>query len=149
MSGLGSRDLRPILRLQSLEGGRKEITIFHHDVMPLVLYEVANDIIHILPNDLMIRQGAVDRLSDAAQTFGPCLVLASQITNLRSRSGITNSQLGEDQIFLGVVVDLWVNPEITDNHPNNLVVGPIPAVENLKLPFEDRQQLLDIAMLSA
>ena len=87
MTGLGSRDLRPILRLQSLEGGRKEITIFHHDVMPLVLYEVANDIIHILPNDLMIRQGAVDRLSDAAQTFGPGLVLASQITTFAAAAG--------------------------------------------------------------
>jgi len=47
-----------------------------------------------------------------------------------------------------MVVDLRVNFEITDNCVNNLEVGPIPAVENLKLPFEDRQQLLDIAMLS-
>ena len=91
MTGQGCSDLRPILRLQSLEGGRKEITIFHHDVMPLVLYEVANDSIHMLPKDLMIRQRTVDRLSDAVQTFGPYLVLASEITNLRSRSGIANS----------------------------------------------------------
>lgn len=41
-----------------------------------------------------------------------------------------------------MVVDLRVNFEITDNCVNNLEVGPIPAVENLKLPFEDRQQLL-------
>ncbi len=59
--------------------------------MSLVLYEVANDSIHILAKDLMIRQGTVDRLSDAVQTFGPYLVLASEITNLRSRSGIANS----------------------------------------------------------
>ena len=59
--------------------------------MPLVLYEAANDSIHILPKDLMIHQGTVDRLSDAVQTFGPFLVLASEITNLRSRSGIANS----------------------------------------------------------
>ena len=54
--------------------------------MPLVLYEVAHDSIHILSKDLMIRQGAVNRLSDAVQTFGPYLVLASEITNLRSCS---------------------------------------------------------------
>ena len=47
-----------------------------------------------------------------------------------------------------MVVDLRVNFEITDSRANNLVVGAIPAVENLKLPFEDRQQLLDIAVLS-
>ncbi len=56
-----------------------------------MLYEVANDSIHILPKDLMIHQGTVDRLSDAVQTFGPFLVLASEITNLRSRGGIANS----------------------------------------------------------
>ncbi len=149
MSGQGSSDLRPISRLQSPEGGRKEITIFHHDVMPLVLDEVANDGINILPRHLMIRQRLVDRLSDAVQTFNPCSVLASEITHLRSRSGIANSQLGENQIFLGMVVELWVNLEITDNRTNNGIVGANPAVENLKLPFEDRQQLLDIAMLSA
>ena len=59
--------------------------------MPLVLYEVANDGIHILPTDCTIRQDTVDRLSDAAQTFGPFLVLASEITKLRSRGGIANS----------------------------------------------------------
>ena len=59
--------------------------------MPLVLYEVANDSIHMFPKDSTIRQDTVDRLSDAAQTFGPLLVLAGKIANLRSRSGISNS----------------------------------------------------------
>ncbi len=103
-----------------------------------MLYEFANDSIHILPKDCTIRQHTVDCLSDAAQTFGPFLVLASEITNLRSRSGIANSQLGKDQIFLGMVVDLRVNFEITDSRVNNLVVRAIPAVENLKLPLENR-----------
>ena len=59
--------------------------------MPLVLYEVANDGIHILPKDCTIRQDIVERLSDAAQTFGPFLVLVSKIPNLLSRSAIENS----------------------------------------------------------
>ena len=41
MTGQGRRDLRPILRFQSSEGGGKEIAIFHHHVPPLVLYEIA------------------------------------------------------------------------------------------------------------
>ncbi len=59
--------------------------------MPLVLYEVANDDIHVFPKDSTIRQEPVDPLSDTAQTFGPLLVLAGKIANLRSRSGIANS----------------------------------------------------------
>jgi hypothetical protein len=59
-------------------------------VAPLVLYEIANDGIDILPKDFAARENIVDRMSDAAQTFGPSLVFASQVTDLRSRSGIAN-----------------------------------------------------------
>ena len=49
MTCQGRSDLRPILRPQSIEGDGKEITIFHHDVTPLVLYEIANNVVDILP----------------------------------------------------------------------------------------------------
>ena len=75
MIGQGRRDLIPIVRLQSLEGGGKEITIFHHDVIPLVPYEITNDVIHILSRDFTIREDTVDRLADAAQTLSRFLVL--------------------------------------------------------------------------
>jgi hypothetical protein len=55
-----------------------------------VLYEIANDSIHILLKDFTARENTVDRMSDAAQTFGPSLVFASEITDLCSRSGIAN-----------------------------------------------------------
>src|SRR5712671_2428928 len=42
------RDMLPSAR----RVGRKEIAIFHHDVAPLALYEIADDGIHILPKDL-------------------------------------------------------------------------------------------------
>src|SRR5580765_2357025 len=118
MTDQGRSDLRPVLRLQSLEGGRKEITIFHHDVTPLVLYEIANDVIHILPEDFTIREDTVDRLSDAAQTLSSFLVLKSEVTDLCSRTGITNFQLGKNQIFLGMMVHLRIKFEIADNRAN-------------------------------
>jgi hypothetical protein len=59
-------------------------------VAPLVLYEIANDSIHVLPKDFTARQNTLDSMSDAAQTFGPSLVFASKITDLRSGSGIAN-----------------------------------------------------------
>ncbi len=106
--------------------------------MPLVLYEVANDGIHVFPKNCTMLQGTVDRLSDATQTFRPFLVLAGEITNFRSSSGIANSQLSKDHIFLWMVVNPRVKFEITNNRVNNLIVGAIPAVENLKLSFDDR-----------
>jgi hypothetical protein len=60
-------------------------------VAPLVLYEIANDGMHILPKQFAIRENIVDRMSDAAQKFGPLLVFASEITDHRSRTGIANS----------------------------------------------------------
>jgi hypothetical protein len=64
-------------------------------VAPLVLYEIANGGIHILPKDFAARENTVDRMSDAAQTFGPSFVFASEITDLRSRSGIANISLAK------------------------------------------------------
>ena len=54
----------------------------------LVLYEIANDVIDILPKDFPIGEDIVDRLSDAAQTIGPFLVLKCEITDLCGRSRI-------------------------------------------------------------
>ena len=51
---------------------------------------IPSEAIHILPKDFAARENTVDRMSDAAQTFGPSLVFASEITDLRSRSGIAN-----------------------------------------------------------
>ena len=86
MLGQGRSDFCPILRLQSLEGGRKEIAIFHHDVIPLVLDEIANDVIHILPRDFTIRENTLDRFSDAAQTLSPFLMLKCEVTDFCGRS---------------------------------------------------------------
>jgi hypothetical protein len=60
-------------------------------VAPLVLYEIANDGIHVLLKDFTAREDTVDRMSDEAQTFGPSLVFASDISDFRSRSRIARS----------------------------------------------------------
>jgi hypothetical protein len=60
-------------------------------VTPLVLYEIANDGSHILLKDFAARENTVDRMSDAAQTFGPSLAFASEFTDFRSRSRIARS----------------------------------------------------------
>jgi hypothetical protein len=46
-----------------------------------------------------------------------------------------------------MVIDCRVDFEIANNRTNNLVVGAISPVENVKLPLEDGKQLLNIAML--
>ena len=88
MTGYGRSDLRPILRLEGLERGGKEISIFHHHVAPLVRDEIANNGIDSLPKNFNIREYVIDRVSDAAQAFSPFFVFASEITDLRSRSRV-------------------------------------------------------------
>jgi hypothetical protein len=147
-SGYGRSDLGPILGLECLKGGREKIAIFHHHVTALVLDEIANDGIHILAKNFTIREHVVNHVSNAAQAFGPSLVLASEITDLRSRSRIALSQLVKDEVFLGMVIHLRVDLEIADHRANNLVVGTVSAVEYLKFPLKDAEQLLNISMLS-
>ena len=77
MTGYGGRDLRPIFGLEGLERGKKEISIFHHHVVPLVHDELANNGIDILPKNFSIREHVLDCVSDAAQAISPFLVFAS------------------------------------------------------------------------
>src|SRR5450631_2425269 len=46
-----------------------------------------------------------------------------------------------------MVIHFRVDFEIADNRANNLVVGAVSRIENLKFPIEDGKQLLNIAML--
>jgi hypothetical protein len=46
-----------------------------------------------------------------------------------------------------MVIHFRVDFEIADNSANNLIVGEVAAVENLKFPLKDGKQLLNIAML--
>jgi hypothetical protein len=57
---------------------------------PLVLDEIANNGIEILPKNVAIREHVLDRASDTAQAFSPFLVFVSEITDLRSRIRIAN-----------------------------------------------------------
>ena len=147
MTGYGRSDPRPIVRLKGLTRGRKEISIFHHHVVPLVRDEIANNGIDILPKNFTIREHVLDRVSDVTQAFSPFVVFASEITDLRSCNRIAISQLGKDQVLLGMVIYFQIDLEIADNRANNLVVGAVSPVENLKFPLEDGKQLLNIAML--
>ena len=86
----------PALRMiaasgKGFERGRKEISIFHHHVVPLVRDEIANNGIDIFPKNFSIREHVLDRVSDAAQAFSPFVVFASEITDLRSRNRIARS----------------------------------------------------------
>jgi hypothetical protein len=117
-------------------------------VAPLVRDEIANNDIDILPKNFSIREHALDRMSDAAQAFGSFAVFAREITDLRSRNRIARSQLGKDQVLLGMVIHFRVDLEIADDRANDLVIGAVSTIENLKFPLKDSEQLLNIAMLS-
>ena len=46
-----------------------------------------------------------------------------------------------------MVVNLRVKFEVANNRANDLIVGAVAAVENLKFPLKDGEQLFNIAML--
>ena len=148
VDGQGRCDLVPILGLKYVQGDRKEITIFHHDVAPLMLDEIPNDGIDILTKKFLIRENAVDRSSDAVQTLRALLVLTREIADLLGRSGIASFQPGKDQVLLGMMIQLRVNLEVANNRADDLVIRFVAAVEDLQLTFKDVEQPLDVAMLS-
>jgi hypothetical protein len=51
-------------------------------VTPLVLYEIANDVVDVLPQDFPIREDTVDCLSDAASLAGSKSGLAATDANV-------------------------------------------------------------------
>src|ERR1043166_6819997 len=56
LTGQSRGDLRPILRLQRLDRGRKEVALFHGHVTTFLLDEVANDVIDGLSLEFPIGQ---------------------------------------------------------------------------------------------
>ena len=88
MTGYRRSDLCPILGFKSLKRGRKEISIFHHHVVPLVRDEIANNGNDTLSKHFSIRKHVVDCVGNAAQALSAFVVFASEITDLRSRSRI-------------------------------------------------------------
>ncbi len=47
------------------------------------------------------------------------------------------------------MVNLRVKFEVANNRVNNLIVGAVAPVENLKFPLKDGEQFLNIAVLLA
>ena len=88
--GQSRGDLRPLLTLQCLNRCRKEITLFHGDMVPFVLDEVENDVVDGMSQDFPIRQYTLNRLRDPPQKFGAAPVLGGEIANICSRGGIAH-----------------------------------------------------------
>lgn len=147
--GQGRRDFGPILRPQRLHGRREEVAIFHLDVTPLVFQEIANDGVHVMPKELAVGEHTVNRFCDAAQTLGPFFMLTRKIADFRCRDGIAESQLGKNPIFLRMVVQLGIDFEIRNDRPDDLIVRPLCATEDVQLVFEDGEQTFNIAVFPA
>ncbi len=143
----GRSDFGPIGGLQCLQSRREKISIFHHDVTPLVIQEIANDGVDVLARNLTSRENSVDRGCNPAQSLSPFLMFACKLADLGSCKGIAKLQLQKDPIFLGMVVQFSVDFEVRNNGADDLVVRLVCAIENIKLVFEDREQPFNIAVL--
>src|SRR6266702_5641472 len=147
VTGCSRSDLCPIFRLKSLKRGRKEISAFHHHVVPLMPDEIVNDGNDSFSKHFTTRKHVVDGVSNTAQALSPFAVLVGEITDLRSRSRIAHSQLGKHQVFLGMMMHFRVDLEIAENRANNLVVRVVSPAEYFEFPLEHGKQPFNIAML--
>lgn len=73
-------------------------------MLAFVHHEISYDAADLLSRNLAVRENAINRFSEAAQAIGSVCVLTCEITDGCSRTGIAKRQLGEDQVFLGMMV---------------------------------------------
>src|SRR5262249_34765508 len=111
--------------------------------------EVTNDFIDSLPQHFPIRQYALDRLRESAQTFGAAPVLGREIANFRGRGRGARSQFFEYLVLLRMMVGTRVDLEIGDDGPDHLVVGPLSSIKDVELLLKNAEQLFNVAMLLA
>src|SRR5262249_35805286 len=63
--------------------------------------------------------------------------------------GIARAHHVDHHVLLGMMAARRILLEIVDDGPQGVEVGALPPVEDAELPFEDAEQLLDVAMLFA
>src|SRR5262245_49105018 len=104
LSGQCRGELGPVLGLQSLDRGRKEVPLLHRHMAALVPNEVANDAINSLPGNDPVGKYGLDRLRNLAQTFSAAPVLGGKIGDDYRRGKVARCQFPEDYVLLLMVV---------------------------------------------
>jgi hypothetical protein len=74
-------------------------------------------------------------------------VFASKIADLRSSSRISCPQLDKYQVFLGMMINFWVDFEVTDNRVNDLIVSTV-APDPAALVQASVQLVLEMSALT-
>ena len=73
-------------------------------------------------------------------------MLAREIAHLRRGRRIAMPELGEDQVFLAMMVELRVDLEIGDDAADHFVIRAAGVIENIQLMLENVEQPLDVAV---
>jgi len=120
----------PVLWLQRVEDGRKDDALLHGHVLPFVVDEVANDVVYILAQEVLIAQDAFDRLGDSAQTLRSLLMLRFKITNGRRCDRIADLKLLDDHVLLRVMAAIRIVFEVVDDRENDLVIRAFAPIKD-------------------
>src|ERR1700758_1087449 len=116
---------------------------------PLLLNEVANDVVHGLAQEFPISEYILDCVGDPAQTISASTVIGRKIADLRGRGGIAHLQFLEYPVLQRMVVGIGIDLKISDNGMDDLVVGAFSPREDVQLPLKNEKQLFDVAMFLA
>ncbi|VIO69917.1 hypothetical protein CI1B_30370 [Bradyrhizobium ivorense] len=109
-------------------------------MVPFPQYKVAYDVADVLPKDFTIREDTIDSSSEMVQTVDDFPVFMREIADDCSRIRIASSELGENQVFLRMMVHLGVYFEVADNRANDLIVRTGPLLKNLQFTLEGDQK---------
>src|ERR1700758_3734250 len=104
---------------------------------PLLLDEVANDVVDGLAQEFPISEYILDRAGDPAQTFCALAVIGREIADLRGRGGIAQLQLLEYPVLQRMVVGIGVDLEIGNSRMDDLVVRAFSPREDVQLPLKN------------
>jgi hypothetical protein len=107
---------------------------------------VANDVVHILAQEILIAQDAFDCLGDPAQTLRSLLVLGFKIADGRRCDRIARLELLDDHVLLRVMAGIRIVLEVVDDRENDLVIRAFAAIKHTQLPFKHAKQAFDVAM---
>src|SRR5271169_6193917 len=91
-------DICPVLYSERVEHGRKHDALLHGHMLPLVVDEVANDVVYALSQEILVAQDELDRLSDSAQTYRAHSMFSFEIADSCRCDRVARLELLDDNI---------------------------------------------------
>ena len=109
--------------------------------------ELAQGVVEAAARHLQVAEHGLDSLLKPAGQRRQLFVLARKVAGLRRGRRVAGLEALEDQVLLGMVVEVRVVEAIVDHAPDDVVVRGLAGVEHRQLALERVEQLRQIGMV--